>query len=129
MKKLILVLSIVFIASVWPFSELKAQYPIPSYDVELYQYNATFNEEGASNNFFTKFGPREERKINIRIEDPNPNQMSWADVMIYSLDGTTELGPYTASELYTLEVPIGDGEWGLQVLNCLSGCELSVWID
>lgn len=129
MKKLILIISIAIIASIWPFSELKAQYPIPSFDVALYQYNATFDEESTSNNFFSKFGPREERKMNIVIEDHNPNQMSWADVMIFSLDGTTELGPYTASELYTLEVPIGDGEWGLQVLNCLAGCNLSVWIN
>lgn len=108
----------------YPFSDLIAQYSIPSFNVELNQTNLSFigDDEPVINS-------AEERKINVEVEDGYVNQASFAVIYIYSIDGTTELGPYTISEGNTLEVTIDKRDWGLRVNDYLEDCELSVWID
>jgi len=124
MKKLILILSIILIALLYPFSDLIAQYSIPSFNAELNQTNLSFieDEEPVINS-------AEERKINVMIEDGQPSMASWVVVVIFSTDGTTELGPYLVSEGNSLEVTIDERDWGLRVNDYLEDCELSVWID
>jgi len=124
MKKLILILSIILIALLYPFSDLIAQYSIPSFNVELNQTNLSFiaDDEPVINS-------AEERKMNVLVEDQQTTQSSSATFLIYSIDGTTELGPYSVSEGNTLEVTIDERDWGLRVSEYLEGCELSVWVD
>lgn len=124
MKKLIFILSIVLIGSVYPFSGLRAQHPVPSYDVTLNQTDFTFFEVDEP-----VINSAEERKINVEVEDGQASQESWADVVIVSKDGTTTLGPYTVSEGTTLVVAIDERDWELRVNDYVEGSELSVWID
>lgn len=108
-------------------SNAQEQYPIPSFNVELTGVNTTFEEtEGV-----VLISPMTiaEKNIRIKVDDSNPQQTSWVTVMIYSLDGQDELGPYTVMEGFPLEVPIDDREWGVKVMNYLEGAVLSVWIE
>lgn len=106
-------------------SNAQEQYPIPSFNVELTGDNTTFEEtEG-----LVLISPMTiaEKNIRIKVDDNNPQQTSWVTVIIYSLDGQDELGPYTVVEGTPLEVPVDEREWGVMVVNYLDGAILSVW--
>jgi len=125
MKNQIPILAIVIMAILWPFSIVQAQYAIPSFDIELTVANTSFEEDES----FMQTQSMEERQIIIAVEDPNPNQTTWAVVKIYSLDEQDELGPYTVYEGANLRVTIDQREWGVEVLDFLTGCIISTWIE
>ncbi len=105
-------------------ADLQAQNAIPSNDMVITQNSLIFLEdEGQTINSL------EERKVNVTVEDPKPDEVLPIVVIIFSNDGTTEYGPYTVSETNPLEVDITGGGWGVQVISYTEGSELSVWID
>jgi len=118
---IILVSGLLFVS----LSKAQAQYPIPSYQVELAQENTTFEEDEN----VELFGPlsMEESQLIIEVGDLNPSQASWATVIVCSLDGLDVLGPYTVMEGTPLAVNIDNREWGVKVMNYLEGAVLSVW--
>ncbi|HEY9114436.1 MAG TPA: hypothetical protein VIN10_07020 [Bacteroidales bacterium] len=120
---LVLVIGLIIVSP----SKAQAQYPIPSYQVELMQVNATF-EENENTEILSPIN-REESQLTIEVGDPNPLQVSWVIVNVYSLDGQDVLGPYTVMEGSLLSVAIDDRAWGVKVVNCLEGAILSVWIE
>jgi len=128
MKKHVSILVLLFIGIIYPFSNARAQYPIPSFKVTLEQVNTTF-EEDSENDLFSKTVSREERQLVIEVVDDIPSQLSWAIVVVYSIDGLDELGPYTAYEGFPLRVDIDEREWGINVTDFLEGCTVSTWIE
>lgn len=110
-------------------STMQAQYAIPSFDVELQQFNATFDENEGYQMYKKTFQTNEERKLVVEIEDPNPSVASWAVIMIQTVDGSTQMGPYTVNEGQPFEADIDNQEWEVHVLNNLEGARLSVWIQ
>ena len=112
-------------AILWPFSILQAQYAIPSFDIELTVANTSFEEDES----FMQTQNMEERQMVVEVEDDYPAQTTWAIVRIYSLDQQDVLGPYTVYEGANLRVTIDQREWGLEVLDFLSGCTISTWIE
>lgn len=128
MKKHVSILVLLFIGIIYPFSNARAQYPIPSFKVTLEQVNTTF-EEDSENDLFSKTITKEERQLVIEVVDDIPSQLSWAIVVVYSIDGLDELGPYTACEGFPLRVDIDEREWGINVTDFLEGCTVSTWIE
>ncbi len=128
MKKHVSILVLLFIGIIYPFSNARAQYPIPSFKVTLEQVNTTF-EEDSENDLFSKTVSREERQLVIEVVDDIPSQLSWAIVVVYSIDGLDELGPYTTYEGFPLRVDIDEREWGINVTDFLEGCTVSTWIE
>jgi len=120
---LFVVMGLVFI----PFITVQAQYTIPSYNVELNQISATFEEDQVLNPLVHYEGNRAERKLNVDIKDNNPTQTASVTITVYSLDGLDVLGPFTVTEGTPFEVAIDDREWGVRVINHLQGAILSVW--
>ena len=125
MKKPVHTLAIIFICLIVPFSIVRAQYAIPSFEVELEQENTTFEEDEV----LLQLESMEERQMIVKVEDESPSQSTWAIVKIYSLDGLDELGPYTVNEGTLLYVPIDEREWGVRVIDFLPGCIISAWIE
>ena len=125
MKKPVHTLAIIFICLIVPFSIVRAQYAIPSFEVELEQENTTFEEDEV----LLQLESMEERQMIVKVEDESPSQSTWAIVKIYSLDGLDELGPYTVNEGTLLYVTIDEREWGVKVIDFLSGCIISTWIE
>lgn len=120
---LILVLGLFFVT----ISKAQAQYPIPSYQVELENTNTTFED----NDEVELLSPLnlEEIKLVIQVSDTLPAQASWVTVIVYSLDGQDELGPYTVTEGTPLEVIIDERLWGVRVTSYSEGAYISVWIE
>ena len=125
MKNQIPILAIVIMAILWPFSIVQAQYAIPSFDIELTVANTSFEEDES----FMQTQNMEERQMVVEVEDDYPAQTTWAVVKIYSLDEQDELGPYTVYEGTDLRVTIDQREWGVEVLDFLTGCIISTWIE
>lgn len=125
MNKHIILLAIVLVAAIVPGMQIQAQYTIPAYDVELINDNTTFEESEG----LIQSQSLEERQIIIEVEDDKPNQTSWAQVRVYSLDGEDVLGPYTVTEGTQLRVPIDQREWGVIVIDFISGAIISTWIE
>lgn len=128
MKNQITILGFLIIGAFFPFSEAKAQYSIPAYDVLIVNVD-TYFEEGSKSSFYFVPTIREERQLIIKVEDNEPSETTWATVIVYSLDGFDELGPYTVYEGSPLPVTIDERDWGVRVLGCLTGCILSTWIE
>jgi len=129
MKALIPYCFIVVNGVFFPFVHMQAQYAIPSIDYELIQINTTF-EENAGHLFLLNSSSREERHLIVSVnDDNNPEQTSWADILVYSLDRQDELGPFTVTEGTPANITIDDREWGFKVLDFLEGCTISTWIE
>lgn len=128
MRYIAYILVVLFIGFCAPKAKAQIQYPIPSFDVELIQVNTSFEETSGLSNL-SKPGSREERQLLVQASDDNPAQNSWAVVIIYSLDGQDQLGPYTVYEGATLSVAIDERQWGVKVMDFLPGCIVSVWIE
>jgi len=124
MKKLSLILSLFLLVAISSVSGLQAQSIIPSAGVELDENSLVFIEDGTQGTFSL-----EERKMNVKIEDPRPDQVLPVVVILYSNDGTNELGPYTVSENSQLEVSIDGAEWTVEVISYTAGTEMSVWTE
>jgi hypothetical protein len=118
-------LSLVIILFFCSLSYAQAQYAIPSIEIELEQENTTFEEPQG----LIRLLSAEERQMVVKVEDNDPAVATWAVVVIYSLDGEDELGPYTVTEGTILKETIDDHDWGVKVNSFRPGCVISAWIE
>ena len=108
------------------FQALKAQYPIPSYNIPVYPH-ATFQEQVAGGG--NSDNCTEKRQVVIRTSCGNLARGNCsATVWVYSLDGKTVYGPYTVYGGETLRVDIDDREWGVYV-EAEDTVIVDVWIE
>ena len=123
MKKL-LVITVLAILIFAPFSTLKAQYEIASYDVELSGSTISFEEDQPP----APYMAAEERKLNVDTNDDSLS-ISWITIIVYKLDATVVYGPYTVYEDVIFEMDIDEDEWAVDVTSYSSGTKASVWIE
>jgi hypothetical protein len=122
MKKLILFIFYSGIAL-----SIYAQYPIPSYNVPVCP-RATFTEKGIVLQS-KKNAPAGKKVIIIHIVRQTSDSIrNTITVYVYSLDGTTILGPFYVTSDTTLTVQIDERDWGVLV-NDQYEVEVSVWIE
>ncbi len=98
-------------------------YPIPSMNVVVYGLAAFENNViTVPNNL------KEKRQVHIHFISIPGLPDCEATVWVYSLDGTTVLGPFTVSCGQTLDVDIDEREWGVMVDSDVK-CIVDVWIS
>lgn len=71
----------------------------------------------------------EERQMIAEVKDNSSDQQSSAKIIIYSIDGLDELGPFPVIEGGLLKVDIDEREWNLRVVEQTEGSEVSWWIE
>ena len=99
-------------------------YPIPSTNVGV-DGLADFENLMSS----VQNNSKELRKVHIHFIAGSPEpQGCEATVVVYSLDGTTFLGPFTVSCGQTLDVNIDDRNWGVMVDSDVKVI-VDVWIS
>lgn len=123
MKKYVFITALIILTFA-PFLILKAQHHIPSIDVELSGSSITF-EEGQEPG--TEVAER--RKLKVKVADESPNTNASAIIVLYSLDDSDVMGPYTVNEGAEIAMDIDDREWGVEVLSYSTNSFLSVWIE
>lgn len=69
----------------------------------------------------------EERDLNVKVEDQNSNHTATAKIMIKSLDGTSEMGPYNLTEGTVLNVVVDQREWVVVVEESSVGSTITNW--
>jgi hypothetical protein len=117
---------LVLIFMVCTFTEMMAQYSIPSYNIDITQ-KATFQElsqEGLVN-------PLDQGKKDVNIEGHTPLLPAGspcAQVWVYSLDKRNVLGPYELVTDQVLQVPVDDRAWGVYI-EVSAELFTDVWID
>lgn len=115
-----------------------AQFPIPSYGVDVSMGTTTFEHGIMSNSFLLNdYSLKKtvdnvvmtagEDKIKISVDKKDTGTPQWAIVYIYSIDGKDILGPYTVVEDETFSQVIDERDWGVKVVDSSIGCKLSVW--
>jgi hypothetical protein len=97
-------------------------YPIPSYNV-IVDDPAAFQETAPATN-------RAKRDVKVTIKPGmcTDTTTCYAEVLVYSTDHQTILGPYIVYCGETLTVPIDERAWGV-VVTSETAVEVSVWID
>jgi hypothetical protein len=104
-----------------------AQYPIPSYNVPVFP-KATF-KQSVITPALQKEAPMAKRIIVIHVDQMMPDSgTNVVTVYVYSLDGTTILGPYYMTGSGTLYVEIDDRDWGVLV-ESQEKVNVSVWFE
>lgn len=63
------------------------------------------------------------------VKDNSSDQQSSAKIIIYSIDGLDELGPFPVIEGGLLKVDIDEREWSVRVVEQTEGSEVSWWIE
>lgn len=71
----------------------------------------------------------EKRKMIVKVTDSNSTNTATAVVIIYSLDGMDELGPFDLYEGTPLNVDIDSHEWSVQIVNQTLGSEVTWRIE
>lgn len=119
-------------------TEAIAQYAIPSYNVSIVVEPTTFKEgEIAVTNSSSKpsifslaqQNNKARRDMYVQASSSTPGEGASAVVVIYSLDGEDELGPFTVTDQQILVQEIDEREWGVRVQNASENCEISTWIQ
>jgi hypothetical protein len=128
---------IVFILLCCTIQQAFCQYPIPSYNVQVTGW-AVFKDGGiipGSNNVINLnknriFSSLAKRTMDIKFNCPGTTLMGncQATVWVYSLDGTTILGPFYVNGGDVLSVPIDDRDWGV-VVKSDDDVSVDVWIE
>jgi hypothetical protein len=98
-------------------------YPIPSTNVGV---DGLADFENLLSTF--QNNSKELRKVHIHFISASPEQGCEATVIVYSLDGTTYLGPFTVSCGQTLDVNIDERDWGVMVDSDVK-LLVDVWIS
>ena len=125
MKKIIfLTISILMVSA----AIVKAGNPIPSYNVPL-STKAFFQEATSTIN---NFAPTDERRdMNVTNGTPGKSLeggQGMIQVVIYRLDQSIVLGPFTIPAGQTLSIPIDGESWGVAA-QTLQPTNISVWTD
>ena len=123
MKKIILLL--VFFLAMTP-GLLKAQNPIPSWNVPVY-FRANFQElnKGISNQSKASRG---KRVLHVNAQHGISGPVDCGTVWIYSLDSLNVIGPLQLCEGETLTIEIDENEWGVLV-ESEEHLVVDVWIE
>ncbi len=111
MKNIYILILFIVVAFTNP---VKAQYPIPSYDVSVYG-KATFEENDRQQ--LSSEGSRRTRQLIVHTTIVHMNASS-PDILvwIYSLDGQNRYGPFTVSNNYiTFEIDFR--QWGVLIFS------------
>ena len=119
MKKLVLVIAVLFIAAGF---QAKAVKPIPSYHAPMFGL-ANFQEKHTG----LKSEPKEKRDMNV-VSTVSGGGPKVAIVFIYSLDFKNILGPFYLYNEDKITVEIDGREWGVFVQSS-DHMEISVWTD
>ncbi len=77
-------------------------------------------------NYYFSMG---EKKMIIKVTDENSTNTATAVVIIYSLDGMDELGPFDVYEGTPLIIDIDNPEWGVQIVDQTLGSEVTWRIE
>lgn len=77
-------------------------------------------------NYYFSLG---EKKMIVDVFDSNSTNTASAIVIIYSLDGMDELGPFDVYEGTPLNVDIDNREWGVQIVDQTLGSEVTWRIE
>jgi len=123
MKKLVLI-TIIAVFAIYPFSNASAQFAIPTYDQLLSGTSVTFEEEHPPG-----VSILEERDIIIVTNDTHLSSTASAKVLLYKKGSSAQYGPYTVIEDIPFEFNIDDDEWGVRIVENSTDCEISVWIE
>jgi hypothetical protein len=123
MKKLVLI-TIIAILAIFPFTNLSAQFAIPTYAQELNGTSITLEEEHPPGIMVS-----ERRKMNVGTSRTGESVTTTVTFMIYKLDNTEMHGPYTVVDDIPFLFDIDEDEWGVKVLEYDPDAELSVWIE
>src|ERR1039457_3377301 len=111
---------------VWSFNKVMAQYPIPSYNIDVTK-KASF--EGIKNQGLINPLTIGKKDINITGHIPSvPSGTPCAEVWVYTLDKLVVLGPYELANDQLLQVPIDDRVWGVYIEVSME-LFTDVWID
>ena len=71
----------------------------------------------------------EKKKMIVNVSDSNSTNTATAIVIIYSLDGMDELGPFDLYEGTPLNVDIDSHEWSVQIVDQTLGSEVTWRIE
>lgn len=123
MKKYLFI-TIVTVFAILPFSNLEAQFAIPSYDVELIGSSITFEENHPPQALIA-----EERKINIRTTSESESDNAWNKITIRNKNTSINLGLFLVYEGSPFELNINDDEWEVIVLEYSPNAITSVWVE
>jgi hypothetical protein len=123
MKK-ILMITVLAMLTLAPFSTAKAQYGIASYEVELLGYSITFEEEHPPGLLVA-----ERRKMKIVTSSENISTDAKTSIMIYKVGASILYGPFTIDKFINFEFEIDKEEWGVEIIAYEPGTLASVWID
>ena len=124
MKNLVVtvIVAIIVMAS---FSQVQAQYAIPSYDVSLNTSGITFED-----NELIIPNSREERKIFVEVEvNGRSQQKVVVFIKLYKLDGSMQTAPIRVEQGHVVEFLAGDEAWGVQVMRTAPNSKMSVWTN
>jgi len=119
-----LFVSIVTIFAILPFSNLEAQFAIPSYDVELIGSSITFEENQPPQALIA-----EERKLKVRTTSENESDNAWNKITIRNKNTLINLGIFFVYEGSPFELNINDDEWEVIVLEYSTNAITSVWVE
>ncbi len=97
-------------------------HPIPSFNV-IVEDPTAFQETSAST---TK--AKRDIKVTVKPGNMADTIACYANVIVYSADRLTILGPFLVNCGETLTVPIDEREWGV-VVTSETAVEVSVWIN
>ncbi len=114
-----------FLAIIFAGESVKAQYPIPSYNVAI-NYAATFQEIGSPISEFK--ASKGKRIANVKLKGSDSQSFCSARVWLYSMDQEIMLGPYSMMCEDLLSVEIDDRAWGVMVQSD-DHVYVDVWIE
>lgn len=123
MKNLVVTI-IVAIFVMASFSQVQAQYAIPSFDVAVVA-NTTFEDNSWTVN--DQNGTREERKLKVRVNTSTSMQATWALVSVYKVGAPFQTQVILVEDGEDFEMNIYDGLWGVIIHDASQYCMLSVW--
>jgi len=122
MKKYLLII-VIAVITIIPFSNLSAQCAIPSSDVELVGSEISFSEEHLPGLMIA-----EERKLIVRASSDSESTDAWIIIGIGKKDSGVSIGPFIVDEGIDFEFGIDEDEWEVRVVDYSSEALTSVWI-
>lgn len=132
-----IIISLVILLS----SELKAQNPIPSFNVPVVIDPTIFEELTVVNSSIYQFAMkskiamhnksvRGEKVMKIRTKDNASNNNAFTDFYIYAVDTTLQYGPYNCTEGSVFSKTLSSNYmWGVRVINASNDCYMDVWFE
>lgn len=71
----------------------------------------------------------EEKKLNIKVDDSNSQQVAWAEVKVFRVMETPEeFATYFVKEGIPIELDIDGTEYDVEVIECSPNCKVTWYI-